>query len=640
MNRRILILNPAGRQWHLETLRVETLPHDPREDYFVLGGEALCQYLLRQDLSSLVIARGPLPFLAGNKASIGYLSPLTGLPHYSFVGGRAAGMLFNLGLDAIWFRADESTPHASVAPTYVVVGGHAPDLHIEFKSAAALPHGQRSAFYWLVAHELDGVPHTGSVFVLGEGAYLGYRSANLAVEAIYHAGRGGAGAVLKRFTAALVLKGTPLAPHKFFASAAIARNPNAEIAPLLERHCARLSTKTGGTIAKLYQTGRIDAQPTLPAYNARQVGYALADLGSEQMLRAIRQGQTGCYWCQVDCRHWHRLPAEYAPDGQDIFLDDFEPTYAIFAMLGLESAENSLQGRLKLYAEVGRRLILPLEQMGCDILEIGLALAALFEGIERGLIPAADLPEFLRRAPPDGAARLEAAAQTVELLRTPQAAHWPALQHLADGPQALAEHYPTMQDIVFTGGKGTLGNAGHANALWTFMMPFGRFFGHYVGQAYKIDEPLPAPGAAASEYEACFERVVERLLQREFFWILANALSQCAFTFVIFSQNGEGERLSDDDLLVRVLDHYGIHCTRTDLEWFAQAFWAQSMVFKCELGWRPPSATEFPRRVYEVLSQVLARPVEQVQQLMAWLIQIWMRQAAQVLHRFGYVPPW
>jgi hypothetical protein len=43
---------------------------------------------------------------------------------------------------------------------------------------------------------------------------------------------------------------------------------------------------------------------------------------------------------------------------------------------------------------------------------------------------------------------------------------------------------------------------------------------------------LPPPGSDESAYRACFERVVQRMLQREFFWVLCNALSMCAFTFV------------------------------------------------------------------------------------------------------------
>jgi hypothetical protein len=55
----------------------------------------------------LVIARGPLPFLSGNKATVGYISPLTQVPHYNFVGGRAAAQLLNLGLDVICFELED-----------------------------------------------------------------------------------------------------------------------------------------------------------------------------------------------------------------------------------------------------------------------------------------------------------------------------------------------------------------------------------------------------------------------------------------------------------------------------------------------------------------------------------------------------
>ena len=697
MYRRLLLLDPTARRWRLETLPVETLQQDPREDYFVLSGETLCQYLLRRDPGALVIARGPLPFLSGNKATVGYVSPLTSVPHYSLVGGRAAAQLFNLGLDAICFEANQrisesanrqiADPQSAISNLHspfsilhspfsilpiIVVSGRAPNLNVEFKDAAGLPAGQRSAFYWLLEKELGGDKYGGSIFTLGEGAYLGYASANLAVEAIYHAGRGGAGGVFARFAAALVLRGEPMTLSEFFASipplpagegrgeGAFARDPNSAIAALLDRHCARLSGKTGGTIVKLFTSGADPAgKHTLPARNAQQMGSPVAGLGSPQVLKATRQGQTGCHWCQVDCRHTHYVPADYAPGGQDVFLDDFEPTYAVFAMLGLAPAQDTLQARLDLRADVDRRLILPIEQMGCDVMNVGTGLAALFEGVERGLVPRQDVPDFIASgggldapsaspprsggsvtACPGSQQRLEAAVQAVLMLRSGQASEYPALRAAGDGPQALAEQYPAMQDVVFTGGKGTLGNAGHCNALWTFLMPFSRFFGHYVGQYYKVEEELPPPGSSPEAYRACFERVVGRLLGREFFWLLANALSQCAFTFIIFSQDGEGERLSDDGLLVRILRHYGIHTTRAGLEWFSQAFWAQSVDLKCRFGWRPPAAADFPRRVYEALSLALSRPVEELQALMDLLIAEWKRQAGEVMRRFGYDATW
>jgi aldehyde:ferredoxin oxidoreductase len=460
VNRRLLLVDSATQSWRLEMLNVETLQKDPREDYFTLSGEALCQYLLRRDCDALVIARGPLPFLSGNKASVGYISSLTGIPHYSFVGGRAAAQLLNLGLDAICFQNARNLASSS----YIVVSGRAPNLVVDFRRAEALPTGQRSAYYWLLKQELDGDTHSGSIFTLGEGTRLGYASANVAVEAIYHAGRGGAGVVFARFASALVLRGEPMELADFFSyeDTPFTRNPNGAIASLVDKHCARLSVKTGGTVAKLYATGAApDGKNTLPAKNAQQMGYELADLGGPQVLKAHRQGKTGCHWCQVDCRHYHWVDVDYAPSGRDVFLDDFEPTYAIFAMLGLEPAEDSLQGRLDLLAEVDRRLILPIEQMGCDIMNVGVGLAALFEGVERGLVPATDLPPALAGGTEGGL--LDAAVQAVEMLRSGQALEYPALRAVGDGPQALAEAYPEMQDIVFTGGKGTLGNAGHAN---------------------------------------------------------------------------------------------------------------------------------------------------------------------------------
>jgi aldehyde:ferredoxin oxidoreductase len=296
--------------------------------------------------------------------------------------------------------------------------------------------------------------------------------------------------------------------------------------------------------------------------------------------------------------------------------------------------DDTFQARLDLLDEVDRRLILPIEQLGCDVIDVGLGLSALFEGIEREIIPASDAPDCLFTW------GLEAAVQAVAMLRSGEAADYAALQAVGHGPQALAELYPPMQDVVFTGGKGTLGNAGHCNALWTFLMPFSRFFGHYVGQFYKVDEGLPPPGSGQGSYRACFERVVERLLRREFFWLLSNALSMCAFTFVIFSQDGEGEQLSDDGLLMHLLRCYGVHTTRADLAWFAQAFWAQSMDLKVQFGWRPPSAADFPHRVYEALSLALERTPGELESLMQLLIEEWKHQAGDVMGRFGYAVTW
>jgi aldehyde:ferredoxin oxidoreductase len=304
-------------------------------------------------------------------------------------------------------------------------------------------------------------------------------------------------------------------------------------------------------------------------------------------------------------------------------------------MLDLQPDEDSLQGKLRLREDVDRRVILPVEQMGCDIIDVGVGLAGLFEGLERGLIPLDDVPSFLRAGPYLG--DLDVAARAVDALRAGDPA--PALRAVGDGPQALARRYPDLQDILFTSGPGTLGNPGHANALWTFLMPFSRFFSHYSGRIYKIEDDL-SPDADPGETQALFERVIRQMLQREFFGCLGNALSTCAFTFVAFGRDGQGIALDDDDLLARTLACYGVETSREELEWFAEAFWARSIVFKMERGWQPSEAAEFPARVFEALSLALGRPAAELRALMDGLIAEWKRQAGEVLYRYGYeIPP-
>ena len=629
--RRLLMLDTKRRRYRLRLLNPVVLNQEPNADYLLLHGEALCHYLLREDPAAQIIARGPLPFLSGNKTTIGYLSPLTRLPHYSFVGGRGFAELLNLGLDAIVLcgegRADEDYQHE-----YVVISGRAPHLTVEWKSAVSLPSGQRSAYYWLLEHELDGQPERGSIFAVGEGARLGFRMANLAVDGLYHAGRGGAGAVFARFTEAMVLRGEQLSWQDWFATGAEAfwELREGEIRQRLERFTKRLSRRDGGTVTKFYTTGSGD-RPTLPARNGQRVGYDLADLGGRKVLEASREGQTGCQWCQVNCRHWHWVKADYAPGDRDRLLDDFEPSYAIFAMLDLQPEDDSLEARLRLMEAVDRGVILPIEQMGCDVIDMGVGLAALFEGLERGLIPAGDVPPFLRTGALLG--DLGMAAQVVEAMRNSDPS--PALRALGDGPQALAQQYPSIQGLLFTGGPGTLGNAGHANSLWTFLMPFSRFFGHYAGQLYKIEGTLPESGEAKA-VQALFERVIDQGLRREYLSILCNTLSMCAFTFAIFSQDGRGDALDAGDLLIRTLASYDIEARRENLEWFAEAFWARSIAFKRECGWQPPSAADLPNRVFEILSLALDRPVDELQELMDWLIAEWKRRAEGVMYKYGF----
>jgi aldehyde:ferredoxin oxidoreductase len=646
----ILRIHASNRTFTIEDIDPANLQKDTRENYSIFWGESLAQYLLRQNPGDLVITRGPLTRFPANKATVGYISPLTGVPHYSFVGGQGFREIWYLGLDAVVFTG----PLDGTAEHYVKISGRMPNIQVQFISDESLPRGQRSAYYYLVSKELDGQKERGSVFTLGYGAYHGYRSANVAVEAMYHAGRGGAGQVMRKFARALVLASEDR----------IAFEP--EELPMkafqrLEKYGSRLGCKDAGTITKLAATGKDPAgKNTLPAWNATGLGYSMADIGGQDILLATREGKAGCYWCPVSCRHYHTVPVDYAPDGEDLFLDDFEPAYAIFAMLGIEASEDTKEAKIQMIDEVNRELFLPVEQLGCDVIDIGLGIAALYEGISKGLIPLSDVPDFLHQKEDNSPLEkgttssnspLEKGARGLSLFGSIEKTHrvlelleandhkYRAIRCLGGGPQALVEAYPEMRDSVFTCGANTLGNPGHCNKLWTFLMPFSRFFGHYSGQIYKVPGDIPE-NPDQDALQQLFSRVIDEMLRREYFGILCNTLSCCAFGFVIFSEGGGGVELSRDDLLVEVLRFYGIETSREELIHFAQNFWAQSIDLKIKHGWEPPSADQFPDRVFEAVSQAISHPPERCKEMMDLLIEEWKRQAKQIMSKYGYEMPW
>jgi aldehyde:ferredoxin oxidoreductase len=629
--KRILIINSAARTWRLRTIQPGDLPAGMQFSIDLLSGEALAQFFLMEDPGQLVLARGPMVYLAGNKLTVGYLSPLTGFPHYSFVGGRSFSELFQLGLDAIVFTgAVEST---SKPADYLVISGRAPNLRVEWKSASQLPSGQRSAYHWLVKEELRGSGEAGSILCLGEAGRAGFPAANLGCDGIYHAGRGGAGFVFSQFAAGLVLRGDPLPAHEGLAGRyeQLAQIRDEEIQPRVDQYCQRLSRRDGGTIQKMEATGS-GISPSLPTRNATSLAYRFTSLGGRKVLERSRDGKTGCQWCQVNCRHWHWVDFEDAPGGRDRFLDDFEPAYAVYAMLDLTPPADDLAAQLRMVEDVDRRIMLPVEQLGMDVIDLGVGLAALFEGLQEGIIDPQEMPEELRHSAYFG--NMDAVQAAIDLLRA--GSENPIFLALRAGPQGLVEQYPRLKERVFTSGKSSLANPGHCNALWTFLMPFSRFFGHYSGQIYKIEGQLN-PGMSLVELRELFERVVSEMLRREYFSCLCNAMSNCAFTFVAYSQDGQGKQLDSSRLLARALQTYGLAVSHEDLQWFGEAFWAQSIAFKLKMGWLPPDAKSLPDRVYEALTQSLGVSQLQLTGWMDGLIDEWKRQTKSILQKYGYI---
>ena len=92
--------------------------------------------------------------------------------------------------------------------------------------------------------------------------------------------------------------------------------------------------------------------------------------------------------------------------------------------------------------------------------------------------------------------------------------------------------------------------------------------------------------------------------------------------------------------MVEVLDFYGIETSREELMRFAQNFWVQSIDLKIKYGWKPPSADDFPYRIYEAVSQAISHPPERCKEMMDVLIGEWKRHASQVMSKYGYGVTW
>ena len=87
-----------------------------------------------------------------------------------------------------------------------------------------------------------------------------------------------------------------------------------------------------------------------------------------------------------------------------------------------------------------------------------------------------------------------------------------------------------------------------------------------------------------------------------------------------------------------------VYLNGTELGGWASQRWQksswQSIDLKCQFGWQPPAATDFPKRIYEALSLALGHAPEELQSLMGMLIEEWKRQAGETMARFGYEAAW
>ena len=353
--------------------RIEPLGQDSARA--LLGGNGLAARIL-YDLvpagvdafdpaNAIVFAVGPVTdtTVPGNSRALAAAkSPLTGLFFDSTFGGRFPATLKRTGFDAVVLTG------RAPAPCYVVVDERGATL----KPAAAL-WGQptRDTVNALLAAEGADA----DALAIGPAGERGVRFAAMATywknrEGV--SGRGGLGAVLgSKRVKAVVVKG---------ARKTEVADPAALKALLEEtREPLKKGTQALTTFGTPFLVGPINALGALGAYNLRTEVFAEARaVGGEEMKTHYHERDTTCLKCPVACGKQYTIrEGEFA--GTRAKMPEYETIFALGPMLGIANPE---------------ALILAndlCDLLGMDTISMGVTLAVVCEGLERGWLSPAEV---------------------------------------------------------------------------------------------------------------------------------------------------------------------------------------------------------------------------------------------------------
>ncbi|MCU0559275.1 MAG: aldehyde:ferredoxin oxidoreductase [Desulfobacterales bacterium] len=335
--------------------------------------------------NALCIACGPLggtPAYPGSGKSIAAtLSPLTGAPIDSNVGGYFGPYLKFAGFDALAIQG------ASSEPLVVVVDGI--DQKVEVFAAAGLPADAYALSDVLTARFAQGKPRDVSVVSAGPGArHTFFGCLNFSWydpkrrRARYkQAGRGGVGTVFAH-------KGLAALVARWDAGISIDTNRPADrerlrkVAKQHAKEIVELDPKQNemAVIGTTHLVTIMDDHDLLPTHNFRFGSHREApNLGQAVFRRLFDPGYDGCWMgCTVACSHGVRdfVPVSGPYAGRKVFVDgpEYETIAGCGSNLGIFDPHTVIE--LNFYCDA----------YGLDTISVGTALAFAMECFELGLI--------------------------------------------------------------------------------------------------------------------------------------------------------------------------------------------------------------------------------------------------------------
>ena len=335
--------------------------------------------------NALCIACGPLggtPAYPGSGKSIAAtLSPLTGAPIDSNVGGYFGPYLKFAGFDALAIQG------ASSEPLVVVIDGI--DQKVEVFTAAGLPEDAYRLSEVLTGHFAQGKPRDISVVSAGPGAkHTLFGCLNFSwydpkrKRARYkQAGRGGVGTVFAH-------KGLAALVARWDAGISVDSNRPADrerlkkVAKQHSKEIVELDPKQNemATIGTTHLVTIMDDHDLLPTHNFRYGRHREApNLGQAVFRRIFDPGYDGCWMgCTVACSHGVRdfVPVSGPYAGRKVFVDgpEYETIAGCGSNLGIFDPHTVIE--LNFYCDA----------YGLDTISVGTALAFAMECFELGLI--------------------------------------------------------------------------------------------------------------------------------------------------------------------------------------------------------------------------------------------------------------
>lgn len=368
--------DPLCRVLHVDLSRRRFWVTD-RRDLFekYLGGTGIAIQLLKEECpegidpfspdNPIIFAVGPLTgvFPIASKTVAMFKSPHTGNLGESHAGGRSAVAIRMAGYGAIVVKG------ASETPVYLVVESD----RIHFRDASAL-WGMASFTAGRALREKEPGAGTRTIMRIGRAGERLVRYACVITETYRHFGRLGLGAVFgsKKLKAIMVcgkrsLKVTD--PVQY-------REVYSEIFESLVKSPAMRKYHDLGTAMNVNVLNEAGA---LPTRNLEKARFESANEISGERFREKHLGRRiACAHCPVSCVHLAALREPYETEPYfyktRMVCYDYEPIYALGAMIGVSSTE----GLLRLSDEV--------ETLGLDAISAGVVLAWATEAQQKGLV--------------------------------------------------------------------------------------------------------------------------------------------------------------------------------------------------------------------------------------------------------------